>query len=127
MALISQKDVEEIKAALGELASFTEESITYRRYMHTEHGDPVVGTPDTFIYEDDSAVTSATVRELTLKEVQVSGGAYVLGDVEFTVRATSAPAYADRIVYNGANWKPKEIKHFWLREVLWWEIIAGKE
>jgi hypothetical protein len=127
MALISKKDIEEIKAVLGELATFVEEAIIYRRYVLTEQGNPVEGTPDEFIYENDPSITSATSRELTLKEVQVSGGTYILGDMEFTIRTVVAPAYADRIIYNDASWKPKEIKHFWLQEVLWWEIIAGKE
>jgi hypothetical protein len=127
MALLTQKDIDGIKEALNDLAPFIEEPIVYRRYDHTEAGDPTLGTSDRFIFTDDPSVFSAIVNELTLKEVQVSGGVYLLGDLEFIIRRTAQPAYEDRIVYGGNTWKPVEIKHLWLKEVLWWEIVARKE
>ena len=125
MALITQKDVNAIKAALEELAPFTEEPITYRKYDHTEPGDPVIGAPAQDVFVDTS--TTASVRELTLEEVQVSGGAYLLGDREFTIRMLANPDYRDRIVYAGTSYKPKSIGKMFLGEVLWWEVRAGKE
>ena len=125
MALITQKDVDDIKGTLAELAPFTEEPITYRTFTEMIPGDPVLGTPDTPGYADTAE--TAGVRELSLEEVQVSGGAYVLGDVEFTVRRQTKPKYEDRIAYGGSSYKPKSIGKLFLGEVLWWEIKAGKE
>lgn len=125
MALITQKDVEDIKAALAEIAPFTEEPITYRKYDHTNPGDPVLGSPTVDVYIDTA--TTASVRELTLEEVQVSGGAYLLGDREFTIRMQANPDYRDRIVYAGTSYKPKSIGKMFLGEILWLEIRAGKE
>lgn len=125
MPLLSQKDVNDIKAALAEIAPFTEEPITYRKYDHTEPGDPILGTSPVDVYVDTQ--TTAGVRELTLEEVQVSGGAYLLGDMEFTIRIEVPPSYRDRLVYAGTTYKPKSIGKMFLGEVLWWEIRAGKE
>lgn len=125
MPLLTQKDIDDIKAAMAELAPFTEEPITYRTYTGTTPGDPVMGTPDTPNY-DDTAET-AIVQELSIEEVAVSGGVYVLGDVEFTVRRATKPAYEDRIIYDGKTWKPKSINKVFLGEVLWWEVRAGRE
>jgi len=125
MPLINQKDIDDIKAALAEMAPFTEEPITYRTYTGTTSGDPVAGTSDTPNYTDTSE--TAIVQELSVEEVAVSGGVYVLGDMEFSIRRTTRPAYQDRIVYADATWKPKSIKSVFLGEVLWWEVRAGRE
>lgn len=125
MPLITQKDVDDIKAAMAELAPFTEEPIIYRTYTGTTPGDPVLGTPDTPNYTDTEETAGA--RDLTVEEVAVSGGVYVLGDMEFTCRRVAEPKYDDRIVYNGSTWKPKDIDKTFLGEVLWWEVRAGKE
>lgn len=125
MTLITQKDVDDIKGTLAELAPFTEEPITYRTFTEMIPGDPVLGTPDTPDYTDTAE--TAQVRELNLEEVHVSGGAYVLGDVEFTTRRETKPEHEDRIVYNGSSYKPKSINKMFLGEVLWWEVKAGKE
>lgn len=125
MALLTQKDIDGIKAAMAELAPFTEEPIIYRTYIGMTPGDPALGTPDTPNYTDTEETAGA--RELTLEEVTVSGGAYVMGDMEFTTRRTTEPKYEDRIVYAGTSYKPKEINHIWLGEVLFWEIRAGRE
>lgn len=125
MPLITQKDVDDIKAAMVELAPFTEEAIIYRTYTGTTPGDPVHGTPDTPNYTDTEE--TSMVRELTVEEVQVSGGAYVLGDMEFIIRREVQPEYEDRIVYGGLTWKPKSIDKTYLGEALWWEVKAGRE
>lgn len=125
MPLVTQKDIDDIKAAMVELAPFTEEPITYRTYTGMTPGDPALGTPDTPNYTDSSI--TAIARELTVEEVQVSGGVYILGDMEFTIRTATEPKYGDRISYKGATWKPKEINHTWLGEVLFWEVRAGRE
>jgi hypothetical protein len=125
MPLITQKDVDDIKTAMAELAPFTEEPITYRTYTSTTPGDPVLGTPDTPNYTDTAETAGA--RDLTVEEVAVSGGVYVMGDMEFTTRRTTKPEYADRIVYQGDTFRPKDIDKTFLGEVLWWEVRAGKE
>lgn len=102
------------------------EPITYRTYTSMSEGDPILGTPAEPQYTDDSTAT-AIARELTVEEVHVSGGVYVLGDMEFTVRDITEPKYDDRITYGGAAWKPKEINHTWLGEVIFYEIRAGRE
>ncbi|MCG8401371.1 MAG: hypothetical protein MJA84_07210 [Firmicutes bacterium] len=125
MTLLSQKDVDEIKAAMAELAPFTEEAITYRTFTGMTPGDPVHGTPEIPNYTDTSE--TAMTRNLTAEEVQTSGGAYVMGDMEFTTRRTTKPEFEDRIVYGGLTWKPKKIDKMYLGEVLWWEVKAGRE
>ena len=125
MALITPKDIADIKAALVELAPVTEEPITYKRFDHMADGDPVMGTPSAPVYVDSA--TTAGIRELSVEEVAVSGGAYILGDIEFSVRMEQPPSYQDRLVYNALTWKPKSINKVFLSEVLWWEIRAGKE
>ena len=127
MVLITEKDIADIKAALVELAPFTEEPIIYKQFDRIEQGDPVLGRPDTLIFTEDSTVASAMVKPLTVEEVLVSGGYYVMGDMEFSIRRTTQPAYQDRIVYGGATWKPKGINPVYLGEVLWWEVRVGKE
>ena len=109
------------------MASDVEEAVTYKRYINTTPGDSVAGIPDTDNYE--TLDISASVRELTLKEIQVSGGVYVMGDMEFKIRQTKltlAPAYADHLVYDGANYKPKNISHSFLAGIIGWTIRAGK-
>lgn len=125
MTLLTQKDIDDIKAAMVELAPFTEEPITYRTYTGITPGDSALGTPDTPNYTNTDETAGA--RELTLEEVTASGGAYVMGDMEFTTRRATEPKYEDRIVYDGVSYKPKEIKHTWLSEVLWWEVRARRE
>lgn len=124
MSLLTQKDIDDIKAAMAELAPFTEEPITYRTYTGTTEGDPVLGTPDTPNYTDTPE--TAGTRDLSLEEVVVSGGVYVMGDMEFTCRRAVKPAYEDRIVYDGFTWKPKDIDKLYLGEVLWWVVVARK-
>jgi len=127
LALITDRDVADIKSALEELAPYTEEPITYKQYSHTNTGDPVQGISAEPVYVEDPDTTSANVEALSVEEIAVSGGRYVLGDMLFTVRRNTEPSYQDRIVYDGATWKPKSIGKMFLREVLWWEIRAGKE
>ena len=128
MGLLDSSDLTYIRECLDDVAADVEEAVTYRRYDHTNPGDPILGTPDTPVYVD-SAITAA-VREVTLEEVQVSGGAYVLGDMEFKFRQTalsSPPTYADRIVYSGAIYKPKSINHSFLGRAIDYTVKAGKE
>lgn len=125
MPLLTQKDIDDLKAAMAELAPFTEEPIVYKKYTGMTPGDPLVGTPATPIYT--LADSTAMVRDLTVEEIAVSGGKYILGDMEFSIRTATQPAYDDRIVYNGLIWKPKKINPVYLGEALWWEIKAGKE
>lgn len=124
--MLDSDDLAYMRECLDDVAADMEEAVTYKRYDHTEPGDPILGTPDTPIYVDSA--TTAVVRELTLEEIQVSGGAYVLGDMEFKIRQTAlsvTPAYADRIVYDGATYKPKSIKHSFLGGVIGWTVRAG--
>lgn len=126
--MLTSDDLTYVRECLDDVATDVEEAVTYKRYDHTEPGDPILGTPDTPVYVD-SAITAAA-RELTIEEVQVSGGAYVLGDMEFKIRQTVLlviPAYADRVIYDGATYKPKSIKHTFLRGVIGWTVRAGIE
>lgn len=126
--MLETDDLAYIQECLDDVAPDTEEAVTYKQYDYTEPGDPVLGTPDTPVY-NDLAIT-ATARELTIEEIQVSGGAYVLGDMEFKIRQTAltaAPAYADRIIYDGATYKPKNINHSFLGGVIGWGVRAGKQ
>jgi len=125
MPLITQKDVDDIKAAMEELAPFTEEPITYRTYTGMTEGDPVHGIPAQPTYTDTAE--TAMTRNLSAEEVQKSGGYYILGDMEFTIRREVKPEYEDRIIYGGLTWKPKKIDKTFLVEVLWWEVKAGRE
>lgn len=125
MPLINQKDIDDIKAAMAELAPFTEEPITYRTFTGMTPGDLAAGVPDAPNFID--TVETAIVQELSIEEVAVSGGVYVLGDMEFSIRRVVQPAYNDRIVYGGITWKPKSIRKVFLGEVLWWEVRAGRE
>ncbi|HBX22669.1 MAG TPA: hypothetical protein DEF34_03375 [Desulfotomaculum sp.] len=125
MALITQKDVDDIKAAMAELAPFTEEPITYRTFTGMTAGDSVHGTPETPNYTDTNE--TAMTRNLTAEEVQKSGGYYIIGDMEFTIRRETEPQYEDRIVCGGLTWKPKKIDKTFLGEVLWWEVKARRE
>lgn len=128
MGLLDSADVDFIRECLDDVASDVEQDITYKRYISTKAGDPVFGTPDTPVYTDTEI--AASVRDLTLEEIQVSGGVYVLGDMEFKIRQTalaSPPAYADRIIYAGATFKPKSIGHSFLGGVVGWKIRAGKQ
>lgn len=126
--MLTSDDLSFVRECLDDVASDVEEAITYKRYVSTTPGDPVMGTADTPVY-NDLAIT-ASARELTLEEIQVSGGVYVLGDMEFKIRQTalsSQPAYADRIVYSGSAFKPKSITHSYLGGIIGWTVRAGKE
>lgn len=128
MGLLNSADVDFIRECLDDVSGDVEQDITYRRYSSMTPGDPVFGTPDTPVYAD--AAITATARELTLEEIQVSGGVYVLGDMEFKIRQAalaSAPAYADRIIYAGATFKPKSISRSFLGGIIGWTIRAGKQ
>lgn len=143
MPVITDRDIADIKAVLSEVAPYIEEPATYRRYLGLTEGNPVLGIPAQPSYE--SLAITLQARELSLEEVMVSGGTYVMGDVEFTVRKDQAPGqlwdqnltgaieetallpdHPDRIVWNNAAYRPKSIRHMWLGEVLWWEIRAGR-
>jgi len=128
VGLLDSADVDFIRECLDDVSSDVEQDITYKRYSSVTPGDPVFGTPDTPDYVD--AEITASLRELTLEEIQVSGGVYVLGDMEFKIRQAalaSDPAYADRITYAGATFKPKSISHSFLGGVIGWKIRAGKQ
>ncbi len=128
MGLLDSADVDYIRKCLEDIASDVEESLTYKQYTDTKAGNPVIGTPDTYSYTD-RAIT-AGVHELTLEEVQKSGGAYLLGDMEFSIRQNALafnPGYPDRIVYAGTTFKPRSINHGYLGELICWKIIAGKQ
>jgi len=125
MALITDKDIADIKAALVELAPYTEEPVVYKQYDHMDDGDPVMGTPDTPVYISDDK--TAMIRNLTVEEVSNSVGVYLFGDMEFSVRMDDEPKFKDLIHYQGANWNPKTINKVFLGEVLWWEIRARRE
>lgn len=141
--MLNSDDIEYIHKSLNEIASDIEESIIYRKYINTTTGDHVLGTPDTSNYNDYNI--TARVRMLTLEEIQVSGGVYVLGDMKFIIRKkdwmqwdiyltgahdpslpTIKPDYPDRIRYNGVTYKPKSYSHMWLGGVLWYKVKAGK-
>jgi hypothetical protein len=126
--LLDSNDVDFVKQCLADISGDVEQPITYRRYVNTTPGNQVMGTTDTPNYDDLSI--DASVRDLTLEEVEKSGGAYVLGDVEFKIRHTklpSKPAYADRLIYDESTFKPKSITHSYLGGVLSWTIRAGKK
>ncbi|MFZ3171964.1 MAG: hypothetical protein WA118_08295 [Carboxydocellales bacterium] len=125
--LITDADIAEIEAILEDLSDVTEEPITYKTYTGLTPGDQLAGTPATPTYTTDLTTTSAMARELTLEEVRKSGGAYELGDMEFIVRRLTKPDYKDRIVYDGGEYRPKSRKRLFLKKVLWWELVAGKE
>ncbi len=127
MTLIGQKDIDLIKEALEELAPYTEEPIIYKQFDYIAQGDPVQGIPNETIYAVDTRVTSATAEDLSVEEIAVSGGLYVVGDMLFTLRRAAEPSYQDRIVYDDFTWKPISISKVFLGEVLWWEIKARKE
>lgn len=126
--MLDSDDLAYIRECMDDVSPDAEEGITYKQYDHTEEGDPVLGTPDTPVYND--LVITAAARELTIEEIQVSGGAYVLGDMEFKIRQTALsakPAYGDRIIYDGDTYKPKSIKHSFLGGIIGWNVRAGKE
>ena len=125
MALITPKDIADIKGTLAELAPYTEEPIVYKRFDHIDAGDPVMGKPDEAVYI--STETTAMVENLTAEEIANSAGYYLLGDLEFTIRMEQEPSDQDRIQYQGFIWSPKHIDKMFLGEVLWWEIRARKE
>ncbi len=127
MGLLDNNDIDFISACLDEIASDVDEPITFKRYIGKIAGDQVMGTSDQYQYNDLDIL--ATVRELTLEEIQVSGGMYEYGDMEFKIRQkelTNKPEYADRIVYGSAAYKPKSIKHIHLGGIIGWTIRAGK-
>jgi len=126
--MLDSDDLDYIRECFDDVAIDAEETITYKRYVSTTSGDPVMGTPDTLVYSDLAITASA--RELTLEEIQVSGGVYVLGDMQFAIRQTALslpPAHADRIVYGGDSFKPKSINHSFLGGIVGWTIRAGKQ
>ncbi|ATW24163.1 hypothetical protein [Candidatus Formimonas warabiya] len=141
--MITTDDMDFIRECLSDVAGDVEESIVYKKYLNTTPGDQVMGIPDTPNYE--SFDITARVRALTLEEIQVSGGAYIFGDVEFKIRkqdwmqwdlnltggydpesSTIRPDYPDRIIYDGLTYKPKSYSHAWLGGVLWYKVKAGK-
>jgi len=105
--VLDPRDLATIAEDLAVLAADAEVPITYRRYIGTTPGDPSLGLPPQDQYEDEA--TTATVRELTVEEVQAAGGTYSLGDVEIGARRPVVDA-RDRIVYNGLTWRPVEIR-----------------
>lgn len=125
MSLISQKDIDDIKSALVELAPYTEEPIVFKRFDHIIEGNSVMGKPDQAFY--DSLNITAMIRDLTVEDIAKSAGFYLMGDTEFSIRTTLIPSTNDRIEHNGFIWKPKKIEKVFLGEVLWWEITARKE
>ncbi|MHB1418476.1 MAG: hypothetical protein ACYCX4_02650 [Bacillota bacterium] len=126
MGLLSSDDVDYMRTCLNDVAADVEEAITYKQFTSMTAGNPVMGTPDTPNYT--SLNVTATARELSLEEIKVSGGVYVLGDMEFKIRSSvvAAPAYADRIVYSGSTYKPKSINHVYLGGLLSWTVRAEK-
>ena len=131
MGLLDSNDVDFIRECLDDIADDVERPIAYKRYTGISAvapADPVMGIPDTYVYSDSD--TTATVRDLTLEEIQKSGGVYVLGDVEFKIRQTALaepPSHSDRIVYAGYTFKPKSIGHSFLGGLIIWNIRAGKQ
>ncbi len=126
--MLSDADISYIRECMDDVAGDIEEPITYRQYTGTVEGDQVMGTAYSADYNDLSI--TASVRELSLEEVQASGGTYVLGDIQVKIRQTvlaNQPAYADRIKYLGASFKPKSIGHAFLGGTINWVIRAGKE
>ncbi|GEM_PF-2330196 len=126
--MLDSDDLTYIQECLDDVSLDTEEEVTYKRYVSTTPGDPAMGTPDAPVYNDIAITASA--RELSLEEVKVSGGVYVLGDMQFKLRQTvlvTQPAYTDRIVYSDATYKPKSITHSFLGGVIGWTIRAGKQ
>jgi hypothetical protein len=113
-----------IQEDLAALAGDVERPITYRVYRDTTPGDPALGIKAVDHF-DDLTIT-ATVRELTVEEVQTSNGVYTLGDLEFGVRRqTMGPR--DLIVYGGATWKITEPKRSQLAGVvLKWMLRCTK-
>jgi hypothetical protein len=123
--LIRDKDILDINNALAEIAPYTEEDITYQAYNSTTPGNPVAGTAATNNYNPEAI--SAGIRELTLEEIVVSGGAYETGDVEFSIRRATKPDYLDRIDYDGGRYRPKKITIPPLKGVCLWTVVARKE
>ena len=121
--MLDARDIAWMQEALAEASAAVEQPITYRRYSHTDPGDPALGIPPQDVYVDESA--TAAVRELTLQEVQVSAGAYQVGDTEFVVRRAAADA-RDRILYDGAEWVPVELRRMYLGTTLGFKIVARR-
>lgn len=118
--MLNAADIAAIQRDLAALASDAEQAITYRTYTGTTGGDPVMGIPAQDAYTDE--VATATVRELTVEEVQLSAGAYSIGDLEFGVRRNTA-TNRDLIVYGGSTWRPLEIRRVMLGgQVLRWQL-----
>lgn len=122
--MLTSSDVDYIRQALVDIAPDVEQAITYRRYDHTEPGDPVLGIPPQDVYVDESV--TAAVRELTVEEIQVSAGAFTFGDLEFVVRRETADA-RDRIVYQGQTWIPVELRRIYLGDILGWKMRCRRE
>lgn len=122
--MLNADDLAAMQADLADLAGDAEQSITYRRYTGTSGGDAALGLPATDTYADET--TTATVQPITAEVVQLSGGAYRLGDLEFGMRRTTA-APQDRIVYDGATWEPVEMRPVILGGVtLRWRMVCRK-
>ena len=141
--MLDSSDMEYMSECLDDISPEIEEEVTYRRFDHIEPGDSIAGIPDTVVYNEFGI--KASVRELTLREVQVSGGVYVLGDMQFFVRnrdwmqvdvnatggydpsiTTPKPDYQDLIVYCGSQYKPKNIGHSYLGSIIGWTVRASK-
>lgn len=125
--LITEQDIQDLKNDLIDLADVVEEPIVYQMYIGMTAGNQVKGQAAQPNYSPDPNVTSAMIERLTLEQVQVSGGAYELGDVQFTIRRTTKPSYDDRIDYDGARYRPKDMDRLYLKETIWWEILGRKE
>lgn len=126
--MLTAADIDTIRADFDDIGPDIETGITYRRYTGITPGDTVLGTPDKATYTD--LPINVSIRELTLEEISVSGGAYVLGDIECKIRQTvleNQPDYNDRIVYAGASFRPKSISPVSLGGVLYWKVRAGRE
>jgi hypothetical protein len=104
-----------IQADLAGLAADVERPITYKAYRETTPGDPALGIKAVDHF-DDLSIT-ATVRELTIEEVQTSNGVYTLGDLEFGVRRPTMDP-RDLVVYGGATWRITEPKQATLAGVV---------
>lgn len=105
--MLNELDLATMQADLAGLAGDAEQAITYRVYTSTTAGNATLGIPATDNYDDQA--TTATTRELTVEEIQLSNGAYQVGDREFGVRRATV-SNRDLIVYGGATWEIREIR-----------------
>ncbi|MBC9783545.1 hypothetical protein H1S01_03335 [Heliobacterium chlorum] len=124
--MLTEKDVATMQADLADIGADIEEPITYKRFTGMTPGDAALGIAESPNY-DDTAI-QASCRELSMEEIQNSGGFYVFGDMEFKIRASVlTPTYGDRIDYMGAIYRPKSVKRTYLGSTLSYTVRAGKE